>query len=122
MKDTSIELSDWSKEYVKDDAEVGYSYNFGDSDSMRARNRCKNVVYFVLAATFISACVGIIVAVNKGLISLPEGEGDPGEEIVEMKNCSLEHHIEWYSTPITKQDGQQYTVTEQIAHDPTSFT
>ena len=43
-------------------------------------------------------------------------------EIAELRNCSLEHHAEWFESEITKHDGKQYTEVGQIDHDPTSFT
>lgn len=121
VEENTIEMSDWSRAYVKTDAEVGYNFS-GESDgAMRDRDGYKKLLYALLAAMLLGASAALITAFDREEIFGTE-ESNSVEEIVEMKNCSLEHHIEWYQKPIKKEDGQQYTEIAAIAHDPTSFT
>lgn len=123
MKDSSIEMSDWSKAPLQIEDEVDYDFDEGGNWARDSeQSGCKGFVYCLIVTTFIGACVGVYFAVDSGLIALPGAEADSVEAIVEMKNCSLEHHAEWYQKPITKQDGQQYVAIDQIEHDPSSFT
>mmetsp|Transcript_21200 Transcript_21200/g.52160 ORF Transcript_21200/g.52160 Transcript_21200/m.52160 type:complete len:359 (-) Transcript_21200:29-1105(-) len=126
MKESSIEMSDWNKATVQTDGEAQVvGYNFDENDGwMKDRGpcSCKGFLYCLIVSAFIGACVGVYFAVDSGLIAMPGAEADSVEEIVELKNCSMEHHAEWYQKPITKQDGQQYTAIDQIDHDPSSFT
>ena len=117
VKETSIEMSDWSKTYVKNDAEVGFTYGEGEEWDMQ-RSNFRALIYFCLIAMVIFISAGIYMVID----AHEHEEEEHMEEIVELKNCSLEHHIEWYQNKITKEDGKQYTEVGQIAHDPNSFT
>lgn len=123
MKESSIEMREWDKASVQTDEEVGYDFDeSGGWTSTSGQGSCKLLAYCLVVTGFIGVCVGVYFAVDSGLIALPGAEADSAEEIVELKNCSLEHHAEWYQKAITKKDGQQYTVIDQIDHDRTSFT
>lgn len=62
--------------------------------------------------------------------SVPKDYQDLGEGIVHegktletgVRSCNFQPYEDWLQAPVTKSDGEKYSIVDRITHDPSSFT
>ena len=121
MKDSSIELSEWTKASVRTDAEESSYIDSGgwQSDRRKGEGSC----FYCLTATatlVVATVVGVFIAFDSGQVI--HFRGSSSSVGFSTSSCNLTKHEEWFQREISKKDGPQYTVVDRIDHDPASFT